>query len=56
MTEYYLCIMLNIKPSFQVYKKVALSNSSNFRHKVVKKFIYLFILFSDKKQKAKTRV
>ena len=32
------------KTKFSVYKKVALSNSSNFRRKVVKKFIYLYCL------------
>ena len=44
MTGYYLYIMPNVRSSFQAYKKIALSNSSNFRHKVVKKFVYLYCL------------
>ena len=36
--------MINIKASFQTYKKVALSSSSNFADNVVKKFIYLHCL------------
>ena len=41
MVGYYLCRIINIEASFQAYKKVALSNSSNFGHKVVKMFSYL---------------
>ena len=36
--------MINIKSDFKAYKKVALSNSSHFNHKVVKKFTYLYCL------------
>ena len=50
-----LYIMINIKASFQIYKKGALSNSSNFGHKVMKKN-YLFVLFDDKKRKVRTRI
>ena len=46
--------MTNIKSSFQAYKKVAFSNSSDFRHKVVKKFIYLYcLMIKSAKQKLK---
>lgn len=36
--------MINIKSDFKAYKKVALSNSSHFSHKVVKNFTYLYCL------------
>ena len=45
MTGHYcLCRITNIKASSQAYKKVALRNSCNFWHKVMKKFIYLYDL------------
>ena len=46
MTGHYLYIMININANFQVYKKVALSNRSNFRHKFVTTFIYLYYLMT----------
>ena len=44
MAGYYLDIMINMKLSFQAYKKVALSNFSNFRDKLVEKFVFLYCL------------
>ena len=42
MTVHYLYLRTNIKSSFQGYKKVALSNSSNFMYKVEKNlFVYI---------------
>ena len=44
--------MINVKLSFQVCKKTALTNSINFRQKVVKKFTYLYCLITkNAKQK-----
>ena len=40
--------MTNIKSSFQAYKKVALSNSSNFRYKVI--YLYCVIIKNAKRK------
>ena len=56
MTGYYLYIMINMKLSFQAYKKVTLSNSSNSRDKVVKKFVFLYCLMIKRaKRKLETQ-